>query len=79
MNCSIGEWFRTTVGVWQRLLFSPTPSTFSSIKMMSGTLKEYDGKVSVGAEMIPIRPLPLTLEEQELEDTVKNSTKPAQI
>ena len=46
MNGSIGEWFRTTVGVRQGCLLSPTE------RIMSDALEEHDGKVSAGGRNI---------------------------
>ena len=57
MNGSIGEWFRTTVGVRQG------PSTLLNIFLewiMSDALEEHDGKISKAAEILPICGLPTT-------------------
>ena len=50
MNGSIGEWFRTTVGVRQGCLLSPTQ--FNIFRIMSDALEEHDGKVSIGGRNI---------------------------
>ena len=47
-NVSIGEWFRTTVGVRQGCLLSPTLFNIFLKRIMSDALEEYDGKVSIG-------------------------------
>ena len=52
MNGSIGEWFRTTVGVRQGCLLSPTPFHIFLERIMSDALEEHDGKVSVGGRNI---------------------------
>ena len=66
MNGSIGEWFRTTVGVRQGCLLSPT------LFNMSDALEEHDGKVSIGGRNITNLQFAddidaLAEEEQELE------------
>ena len=48
MNGSIGEWFRTTVGVTQGCLLSPTLFIIFLEQIMSDALEEHDGKVSIG-------------------------------
>ena len=48
MNGSIGEWFRTTVGVRQGCLLSPTLFNIFLAQIMSDALEEHDGKVSIG-------------------------------
>ena len=52
MNGSIGEWFRTTVGVRQGCLLSPTLFNIFLERLMSDALEEYDGKVSIGGRNI---------------------------
>ena len=51
MNCSIGEWFRTTVGVRQGLL-SPTLFNMFLERNMSDALEVHDGNVSIGGRNI---------------------------
>ena len=48
MNGSMGEWIRTTVGVRQECLLSPTLSNIFLERIMSGALEGHDGKVSIG-------------------------------
>ena len=60
MNGSIGEWFRTTVGVRQGCLLSPTLFNIFLEQIMSDALEEHDGKVSIGGRNIPICGLPMT-------------------
>ena len=48
MNGSIGEWFRTTVGVRQGCLLSSTLFNIFLELIMSDALEEHDGKVSIG-------------------------------
>ena len=52
MNGSIGERFRTTVGVWQGCLLSPTLFNIFLERIMSDALEEHDGKVSIGGRNI---------------------------
>ena len=52
MNGSIGEWFRTTVGVRQGCLLSPTLFNIFLERIMSDALEEHDGKVSIGGRNI---------------------------
>ena len=52
MNGSIGEWFITTVGVWQGFLLSPTLFSIFLEWIMSDALEEHDGKVSIGGRSI---------------------------
>ena len=52
MNGSIGERFRTTVGVRQVCLLSPTLFNILLERIMPNTLEEHDGKVSIGGRNI---------------------------
>ena len=52
MNGSIGEWFRTTVGVRQRCLLSPTLFNIFLERVMSDCLEEHDREVSIGGRNI---------------------------
>ena len=54
MNGSMGERFRTTVGVRQECLLSPTPFKIFLERIMFDTLEEHDGKVSIGGRNITI-------------------------
>ena len=72
MNGSIGEWFRTTVGVRQGCLLSPTLFNIFLERIMSGALEEHDGKVGIGGRNITNLRFAddidaLAEEEQELE------------
>ena len=80
MNGSIGEWFRTTVGVRQGCLQSPTLFNIFLEQIMSGALEENDGKVSIGGRNITnLRFADDTdaraEEEQELEAKVESLDK----
>ena len=59
-ECSIGEWFRTTVGVRQGCRLSPTLFNIFLARIMSDALEERDGKVSIGGRILPICGLPMT-------------------
>ena len=79
MNGSIGEWFRTTVGVRQGCLLSPTLFNIFLKRIMSDALEEHDGKVSiVGRNITNLRFADdidaLAEEEQELEALIYDST-----
>ena len=83
MNGSIGEWFRTTVGVRQGCLLSPTLFNIFLERIMSDALEEHDGKVSIGGRNITNLRFAddidaLAEEEQELEALVESLDKPAQ-
>ena len=52
MNGSIGEWFRTTVGVSQGCLLPPTLFNIFLERITSDALGEHDGKVSIGGRYI---------------------------
>ena len=52
MNGSIGEWFRTTVGVRQGCLLLPTLFNIFLERIMSDALEEHDGEVSIGGRNI---------------------------
>ena len=50
MNGSMGEWFRTTVGVRQGCLRSPTLFNVFLNRIVSDALEKHDGKVSIGSK-----------------------------
>ena len=80
MNGSIEEWFRTTVGVRQGCLLSPTLFNIFLERIMSDALEEHDGKVSLGGRNITNLRFAddidaLAEEEQELEALVKSLDK----
>ena len=52
MNGSIGELFRTTVGVRQGCLLSPTLFNIFLERIMSVALEEHEGMVSIGGRHI---------------------------
>ena len=76
MNGSLGEWFRTTVGVRQGCLLSPTLFNIFLERIMSDALEEHDGKVSIGGRIYYQSAIDaLAEEEQELEALVESLDK----
>ena len=80
MNGSMGEWFRTTVGVRQGCLLSPTLFKIFLERIMSDALEEYNGKVSIGGRNITNLRFAddidaLAEEEQQLEALVESLDK----
>ena len=51
-NSSIGDWFRTTVGVQQGCLLSPTLFDIYRERIMTGTLEDHEGTVGIGGRTI---------------------------
>ena len=52
MNGSMGEWFRTTVGVRQGYLLLPSFFNIFLERIMPDALEEHDGQVSIGGRNI---------------------------
>ena len=52
LNGSLGEWFRTTVGVRQDCLLSPTLFNIYLESIMTGALEDHEGSVSIGGRTI---------------------------
>ena len=80
MNGSIGEWFRTTVGVRQGCPLSPTLFNIFLERIMSDAQEEHVGKVSIGGRNITNLRFAddidaLAEEEQELEALVESLHK----
>ena len=51
-NGSIGEWFRTTVGVRQGCLLSPTLFNIFLERIMTDALENHEGSVSIGGRLM---------------------------
>ena len=70
INGSAEEWLRTTVGVWQGCLLSPTPFKMFLERIISDALGQHDGKESIDDRSITNRFADgidaLVEEEQEL-------------
>ena len=52
MNDSMGEWFKTTLGVRPRCLLTLTLFNIFLGRIMSDVLEEHDGKLSIGGKNI---------------------------
>ena len=80
MNGSMGEWFRTTVGVRHGCLLSPTLITIFLKRIMSDALEEHGRRVSIGGRNTTNLEIASDIdaqaeEEQELEALVESLNK----
>ena len=76
-NSSIGDWFRTTVGVQQGCLPSPTLFNICLERIMTDALEHDVGTVSIGGRTTSNLRFAdgLAEEEEELENLVENLDK----
>ena len=51
-NSNIGDWFRTRVGVRQGCLLSPIPFNLFLKRLMTDTLEDHEGTLSIGGRTI---------------------------
>ena len=82
-NSSIGDWFRTTVGVGQESLLSHTLFKIFLEKIMTDALEDHEGTVSIGSRTITNLRLAddidgLAGEKAELAKLIERLTKPQQ-
>ena len=79
INGCTGDWFRTTSGVRQGFLLSPSLFNIYLERIMPDALEELDGKTSIGGRtIINLRftdDIASVEEEQELEALVQNLDK----
>ena len=68
MNDNMDEWFRTTVGVRQGYLLSPTLFKIFLERIMSDALEDHDGKVSIGGRNITNLPFADDIDAQAEEE-----------
>ena len=58
-NGSIGDWFRTTVGVRQECLLSSSPFNIFLERIVTDALEDHEGAVSIGGRKSLISALPM--------------------
>ena len=79
-NCSKGDWYRTTVGVQQGCLLSPTLFNMFLERIVTDALEDHEGTVSIGGRTITNLRFAddidgLTGEEEELANLVERLDK----
>ena len=80
-NSSIGDWFRTTVGVRQGCLLSPTLFNIFLERIMTDALQDHEGTVSIGGRTITNLHFADDIDglagEEELANLVEHLDKPS--
>ena len=78
-NGSIGDWFRTTIGVRQGCLLSPTLFSIFLERIMTDALEDHEGTVHIGRAITNLRFADyidgLAGEEEELANLVERLDK----
>ena len=80
LTSSIGDWFRTKVGVRQGCLLSPTLFNIFLEEIMTDVLEDHEGTVSIGGRIITNLRFALDIdglagEEEELANLVERLDK----